>query len=387
MKELKDRLIRMFIMGFRQMQDPYYQGFAAQVSFYFMLSIVPIMILIVQILGLFNISMGTAVNLIYDYTGQQVSGLMSSLFEFSSIGIGSVIYIIIAVWAGSRASFALTRIANYTLTEGSSTGKNYFVERVRAIGTLFFTISTVVFSILILCYGQLILSSILSLLGQNPHKYVDSIWMWLRWPLGFLLYFGMIGFNFYMLPTKRKPFIKVSPGTILAAVGMLVVTALYSMYASSLANYDIVYGALSSVVALLMWFFFLAWVLLLGVLFNKVWEDTSEPFTKRRPPEHLMREHAWQPSKFDTDPNEFRLGTIKDILTGEDVLEVEVEETIPVQWAPAKKAEAKSKENPEAATAEEPAAIPADEPVSPTADHQKPRKQTNRKQRRRKTDR
>ena len=136
-----------------------------------------------------------------------------------------------------------------------------------------------------------------------------------------------------------------------------------------------------------MWFFFLAWVLLLGVLFNKVWEDTSEPFTKRRPPEHLMREHAWQPSKFDTDPNEFRLGTIKDILTGEDVLEVEVEETIPVQWAPANKAEAKSKGNPEAATAEEPAAIPADEPVSPTADHQKPRKQTNRKQRRRKTDR
>ena len=372
----------MFIMGFRQMQDPYYQGFAAQVSFYFMLSIVPIMILIVQILGLFNISMGTAVNLIYDYTGQQVSGLMSSLFEFSSIGIGSVIYIIIAVWAGSRASFALTRIANYTLTEGSSTGKNYFVERVRAIGTLFFTISTVVFSILILCYGQLILSSILSLLGQNPHKYVDSIWMWLRWPLGFLLYFGMIGFNFYMLPTKRKPFIKVIPGTILAAVGMLVVTALYSMYASSLANYDIVYGALSSVVALLMWFFFLAWVLLLGVLFNKVWEDTSEPFTKRRPPEHLMREHAWQPSKFDTDPNEFRLGTIKDILTGEDVLEVEVEEPVHVKWTPAKEPTAAPTDKAEAADADKPETAPETAPETGQSTYRK----ADRKQRRRKAD-
>lgn len=308
----------MFIMAFRQMQDPYYQGFAAQVSFYLVLSIVPILILIVQLLGLFNISMGTALALLYEYTGQQISGLMSNLFKFSSLGFGNIIYIIIALWAGSRASFALTRIANYTLTEGLSTGRNYFVERVRAIGTLFITIATIVFSIVILCYGKLILSGILELLRQDPEKYVDSVWLWLRWPLGFVLYFCMIGFNFYMLPTERRTFRHVIPGTFLAAVGLLIVTAAYSIYTSSLANYDIVYGALSSVVAILIWFFFLAWVLLLGVLFNKVWEDTRTPFSKRRPPAHLIREMEWKQSRFDTDPNEVDLGLIKDILMGED---------------------------------------------------------------------
>ena len=318
MKEFKDRFIRMFMMGFRQLQDPYYQGFAAQVSFYLVLSIVPIIILIVQVLGLFNISMGTALSTMYEYTGQQISGLMSNLFTFSSIGFGNIIFIIIAFWAGSRASFALTRIANYTLTEGASTGRNYFIERVRAIGTLFVTILTIVVSIVILCYGKLILTSIFSLIGQDPDRYVDSIWFWLRWPLGFFLYFGMIGFNFYMLPTVRKPFKRVIPGTIFAALGMLIVTAAYSMYTSSLANYDIVYGALSSVVAILIWFFLLAWVLLLGVLCNKVWEDTRQPFSKRQPPEHLIMEQEWRQSKFDTDPDEFGLGTIKDILLGED---------------------------------------------------------------------
>ncbi|MBQ6369961.1 MAG: YihY/virulence factor BrkB family protein [Firmicutes bacterium] len=330
MKDFKDRFIRMFIMGFRQLQDPYYQGFAAQVSFYFVLSIVPIIILIVQILGLFNISMGTALSLLYGYTGHQISTLMGGLFEFSSLGFGNIIYIIIALWAGSRASFALTRIANYTLTEGDSTGKNYFVERVRAIGTLFFTISTIVFSILILCYGKLILSGVITLIGREPAQYVDSIWFWLRWPLGFILYFGMIGFNFYLLPTVKRPFRKVIPGTIFAAVGMLVVTWLYSVYAGSLANYDIVYGALSSVVAMLMWFFFLAWVLLLGVFCNKVWDDTSQPFSKRRPPEHLIMEQEWRQSKFDTDPDEFGIGIIKDILMGDDHPEPAKE----VDWTP-----------------------------------------------------
>ena len=314
----------MFIMGFRQMQDPYYQGFAAQVSFYFVLSIVPILILIVQVLGLFNISMGRALSLLYEYTGHEMSSMFKSLFEFSSLGFGNIIYIIIALWAGSRASFALTRIANYTLTEGDSTGKNYFVERVRAIGTLIFTIATIVFSIVILCYGKLIISSVLSLIGQDPNRYVDSIWMWMRWLLGFVLYFCMIGATFYKLPTVKRPFREVIPGTLFSAVGMLIVTGAYAMYSDSLANYDIVYGALSSVVAILIWFFLLAWVLFFGVLFNKVWADTRTPFSKRQPPEHLIMEQEWRQSKFDTDPDDFGIGKVKDILMGEDHPEVEV---------------------------------------------------------------
>lgn len=240
-------------MGFRQLQDPYYQGFAAQISFYLMLSIVPIFILISQILGFFNISTETAVEVFREYTGKQVQGLMNNLFRFSSLGFGNIVYLIIALWAGSRASFALTRIANYTLTEGDSTGRNYFIERFRAIKTLFITIVTVVFSIIILCYGKLILIGIVSLFSLDAEKYVDSAWLWFRWPLGFFLFFIMISYNLYILPTERRPFRTVIPGALFAAFGMLVVTLIYSFYTSSLANYDIVYGALSSVVALLIW--------------------------------------------------------------------------------------------------------------------------------------
>ena len=317
MKKLKDRFIRMFIMGFRQLQDPYYQGFAAQLAFYLMLSIVPIFILIVQILGLFNISMAMALKMFEEYTGGRVSELVSNLFHFSSLGFGNIIYLVIALWAGSRASFALTRIVNYTFTEGGTTGRNYFIERIRAIKTLFVTITTIVISIVILNYGKLILEMIITILGRDPSAYVDSIWLWLRWPLGLILYFAMISYNFYILPTaEKKPYRKVIPGSILASVGLLIVTALYATYTGSLANYDIVYGALSSVVAILIWFFLLSWVLLLGVLCNKVWDDTRTPFSKRLPPEHLQYAHRF--SKFDTDPNEVGLNTIKDILIGED---------------------------------------------------------------------
>lgn len=284
MARFRRRLLKMFILTVKQLQDPYYQGFAAQVSFYLLLSVVPIFLLITQILGVFDISLERALGLVESYTGREMSAMLRELFEFRAAGFSSIVFAVIALWAGSRASFAIMRITNYTLTGGKSTGRNYFVERFRAIKTIIITIFTIAFSIIILAYGKLILEVILSVLGTDAESYVDNIWMWLRWVLGFVLYFLMVSYSYYLLPTKKLQFRKLLPGSLFASVGMLLVTFVYSKYANSLADYDLLYGALSSVVAIMFWFYFLAWVLCLGVLCIKVWDDTRE-FSKRTPPD------------------------------------------------------------------------------------------------------
>ena len=284
MSKIKTRLTRMFILGFKQFQDPFYQGFAAQISFYLVLSIVPIILLITQILGLFGISLESALALIQDYTGKRMSGMVMSLFEFSSVGVGNIFFVIVALWAASRASFAIMRITNYTLTDGKTTGKGYFAERFRAVKTMGITIITIVLSLVILAYGKLILTAIVTALGLEPVIIVESTWLWLRWLLGFALYFLMISYNYYILPTEKVSYRKVIPGSVFASIGLLAVTGFYSRYTTSLADYDVLYGALSSVVAIMFWFYFLAWVLCLGVLCNKVWDDTSQPFSKMMPP-------------------------------------------------------------------------------------------------------
>ena len=132
------------------------------------------------------------------------------------------------------------------------------------------------FSIIILVYGELILEMILGVMNVDAAKYEGNIWMWLRWVIGFALYFLMISYNYYILPTEKVSFCQIIPGSIFASAGILVVTAFYAKYATSLADYDLLYGALSSVVAILIWFFLLAWVLCLGVMCNKVWNDTRD---------------------------------------------------------------------------------------------------------------
>ena len=86
-------------------------------------------------------------------------------------------------------------------------------------------------------------------------------------PKAFLVGFG--SFLAFVVGTGVK---------LAASAGMLIVTLIYSKYtnyALSAGNYNILYGSLASIVALLFWFYFIAWVQCLGVLFNKVWKDTK----------------------------------------------------------------------------------------------------------------
>lgn len=141
------------------------------------------------------------------------------------------------------------------------------------------TLFTVAFAMIILGYGDLILKWVLNILdlGQGiMEKYRHNIWMYLRWVVGFGLYFLMVSYNYYILPTKRVKFRQVLPGSLFASVGLLLVTLLYAEYTSNVANYDLLYGTLSSLVAVLFWLYFLAWVLCLGIFVNKVWFDTSD---------------------------------------------------------------------------------------------------------------
>ena len=103
------------------------------------------------------------------------------------------------------------------------------------------------------------------------------------------LYFLMISYNYYMIPTEKVPFKDIVPGSIFAAVGFLAVTYFYSLYTTISTNYNILYGSFSNIVVLLFWFWFLAWVMCLGISFNRVWWATRRKNKKPIPEEVKAR--------------------------------------------------------------------------------------------------
>lgn len=268
------RIRKMIILGIQQFQDPYYQGVAAQLAFFMFLSILPTFILLSQVLGFFSLSLSSIEQWVdINVTGAGADTLRRML-NYSPSGINSFFLAMTALWAASRVQFAMIRVTNYTLTDGTMTGEGYVKDRLRSLKTILMTIFTVAFSLIVVVYGPIILNLVLGkVLGT---KITEAAWMALRWPLAAALYFLMISYNYYVLPSIRVRYRDIVPGSIFASVGFLAVTFVYNIYTTRSVNYDILYGSFSNIVVLMFWFWFIAWVMCLGVTINRVWWATRK---------------------------------------------------------------------------------------------------------------
>jgi membrane protein len=82
----------------------------------------------------------------------------------------------------------------------------------------------------------------------------------------------MILSNYYLLPRIRVPLKAVTPGAVVATAGIMLVTWVYSLYTERTTNYNLLYGAFSNIVAMMLWFYMISWVLCIGMMFNKSWD-------------------------------------------------------------------------------------------------------------------
>lgn len=269
----RQKLRQMIELGVRKLQDPYYQGAAAELAFYFVLSIVPLFILLSQFLGVFS----TSLDSIRDWlnleaiAAEGAGEMLLSMLDYRPSGFNSVFLALAAIWSASRAQFSLMRISNYTMTCGRSTGEGYLRDRIRSLKTVIITVLTIGSALIILVYAEPLLKLVFGVV--QGAAMVEKTWVFIRWPIAAMLYFLMISYNYYILPTRRVPFRMVVPGGIFASIGFLVVTVVFRLYTDHSSSYDILYGSFSNIVALLIWFFFLSWVMFLGVILNKVWDE------------------------------------------------------------------------------------------------------------------
>lgn len=272
----KGRSLKILLLIIKELKDPYFQGFAAQIAFYFLLSIVPMLILLSQLLTFFSLSFDAIGILIEEYASTEIAEMIKNFIAYTPTGTMNVIFVMVSLWAASKAQFFLGKIANYSIT-GEPTGRGYFRERLRAIQTIVLTLFTVVFSLIIIVYGELIIKIVLDALLELFHiQYsVGNFWYIVRWPVAMILYFVTVTYNYYVLPTQKVKIREILPGSIFAAISILIVTSIYSAYASSIASYSLLYGSLASIVAIMMWFYVLGWTLGLGVMLNKAWRETA----------------------------------------------------------------------------------------------------------------
>jgi membrane protein len=239
---------------------------AAGVAFYAFLALVPALIAFVSIYGLVADPS--------DVT-RQVKDLGSSLpaevqnfliFQLTSIvnasragvTLTTVVAIVLALWSASGGMAAL--ITGIHVAHETEEPKGFVVKRGKALAL---TLAAIVFLgvvvFLIVAVPPLLDKAGLGDAGRIAFNV-------LRWPI--LAVVMIIGIALlYRLSVKDAPrgwLGFLTPGAVVAMVGWVVASALFAIYTANFASYGKTYGALASIVVVLLWLWLSALVLLIG---------------------------------------------------------------------------------------------------------------------------
>lgn len=259
------RLLKVGFHLWRQFDDPYYAGFAAQIAYFFLMSAVPMLIVLTQVLGIFDVSMDFIRDWLEAHLSTEMGSVLQSIFSASSTALPNFFLILLALWSSSSLAFSLSRLTTYTISYGRYR-YNFFTERLNAIPMAILTILVVAVSLVFYVYGELIAKRVLR--NMFIYEMINQI----KTPLLLLVVFLTILSSYYILPRIRIPLSAVLPGSVVATAGIMVVTWFYSLYISRATNYNLLYGAFSNIVALMLWFYLISWVLCIGMMFNKSWD-------------------------------------------------------------------------------------------------------------------
>ncbi len=100
------------------------------------------------------------------------------------------------------------------------------------------------------------------------NKNLISIILNLRWFVIILLFFYIISFIYKFAPAVHKKWKLINPGSILATFLMLLFTMFFSWWINNYANYNQLYGPISTVLILMLLIYFNSLVLLIGFELN-----------------------------------------------------------------------------------------------------------------------
>lgn len=238
----------------------------AYLAYSFVLAIIPIATIIVIVAGYFSISIDSIISLINEFLPSYASDIVVGVISGKDFDISVGALNIFTFIAAGNGMYAIVNASNDLYKTPYS---SQIKDRLRSFIILIIIISAILFLILVPMLGD----KIILFLGRYEYlnKVLENvllIYKAIKWPITFLFVFFNIRLIYSIAPSYRIDKSSTTLGAFVTTVGWVIATAVFSYYIEFFARYDLIYGALSSIIMLLIWFYILSFILILGIVIN-----------------------------------------------------------------------------------------------------------------------
>jgi membrane protein len=250
-------------------------GLSAQLAYFFLLSLFPLLIFIFTLLPYLPIPYPDILGSIREFAPPQTMDLIEKNVNYvmnnrngGLLSIG----IIGTIWSSSNGIHALVRAFNkaYNVKESRS----FIVSRGMAILLTIGMIFVFIVAVLLPIFGREIGIFLFSYLGFKVEFL--RIWEMLRLVVSALILFLIFTGLYWIAPNVKLRCRSAFPGAGFATVGWILSSYALSFYVSKFNNFSLTYGSIGAIIVLLIWLYISGFIIIIGGEINAFFSERNK---------------------------------------------------------------------------------------------------------------
>ncbi len=250
------------------------KAYAAEAAFFLVISLVPTILLLLTLIQFTPVTEANIIMAVEQIFPTDINAFVISIVEEVYSKSSAVISItaITAMWSASRGVLSIVSGLNWIF--GIDNNKNYVYTRVRAtIYTLFFVVAMVM-TLAVLVFGNKISIFVAMNIPIVQHIIDLIIQVRVLGFLGVLILVFMVAYRY--LPSEKNQVKNQFPGALFAAVGWIACSFAFSVYVDVYSGFANMYGSLTTIVLIMLWFYFCMYSMLIGARINVYVEECKK---------------------------------------------------------------------------------------------------------------
>ncbi len=262
--------VQLIISFAHKLRDDNVSAFSAATTLFIVISFFPFLMFMITITEYLPITDTALFALIDTLLPGAISDYITTLLADLVNSAGGTLIATTAIaslWAGSRGFLAIERGLNciYDVEEQ----RNYFYRRMLSF------IYTMIFAVLILVvlsvfvFGNQIADNLVQAYPTLDH--LAGLIKSIRTVVGLVIMVCFFTFMFRFIPSRREQsssFLTELPGAIVAALGWIGFSFLYSLYIDNMPRFAAVYGSLTAIVLCILWLYICMYIMFVGAELN-----------------------------------------------------------------------------------------------------------------------
>jgi len=254
---------------------------ASSVAFSLTLSLFPFLLFLITLIPYTPLEYGQVISFMKEHLPRDIFSVLEETINDIMLNKRTDLLslsFILALYAATNGMAALISAFNSAFVYARK--RTFIQQRLVALWLTLIVSFIFLFSVIALIISRFTINSLADL-GFLNDKWIFIGIVVLKYIIVLMVFFVAISMIYYIAPASHERWNFFSLGSVFTSIATILVTNLFSYYLENFASYNKLYGSIGTFIALMLWIYLLAFLLILGFEVNSSWMEARKTVPKQ----------------------------------------------------------------------------------------------------------